>query len=796
MQDYVKLLLTAINQFNPDDMGTMDRLRDLVCWISDHEELKQDALIKSLLYTASMKMRVFGYNKLNGFKTDSAYDSDSINEISNQAVMNLYHSQAADDIVLDKTQKDIIETFQSLSPRRLLVSAPTSYGKTFLMREIVLLNRDRYNNILLVFPTVALLLENASIMSWFVEKYKLKYRIIKTVDSDCAEDGDKIFVFTPERALQLIASFPSIKIDFFFFDEVYKINEDYCGDETDENVDETEIKTALTSHEANFFDEDRGKTFRIALYLLSKRVEEYYLAGPNLGKDRFGFGMKRYLELNHIEVKEIPFEPTLRISVNAYNSKIEENVPTDFAPPDIKRSELAESGSNKNNKIKNVVSYINSKEYGQTLLYCTTPAKAIEYSNNLANNIGNANAFESYPDDFKQFIEHIKKEYDVNNCVSEWSLIKVLKNGFGMHHGKLPKYIQHEILEQFNAGVFKVMFCTSTIVEGVNTDAKNMIIINSSKGRKELSPFDIKNIKGRAGRYHHCFVGRVFYLDRKLHKIEESDSFVLDFVTYSDENISIIDLDNAVFDDLTPKNVALKIKRDALTRKYLLPNEVFIKNRTVSKEYQEKLLQKLMENEKYQIFKPLITHEENVENFLLFNWIAKILKIFLEAELIDDSTYRKFCAVAKCYYQNGLKGLLQYEINNYQNGNISSIDTAYSNAFKNLRGIIEHKIPKILSLFESILTFAALQKGDNPSKFSLSKVRKYYETGVKSSLGEALIEYGFPTDAIRRIEENHSDVCQMDFVTAKNYCRRYYKSISDLLDPYENKLFVKAMRTL
>ena len=365
-----------------------------------------------------------------------------------------------------------------------------------------------------------------------------------------------------------------------------------------------------------------------------------------------------------------------------------------------------------------------------------------------------------------------------------------------MHHGKLPKYIQHEILEQFNAGVFKVMFCTSTIVEGVNTDAKNMIIINSSKGRKELSPFDIKNIKGRAGRYHHCFVGRVFYLDRKLHKIEESDSFVLDFVTYSDENISIIDLDNAVFDDLTPKNVALKIKRDALTRKYLLPNEVFIKNRTVSKEYQEKLLQKLMENEKYQIFKPLITHEENVENFLLFNWIAKILKIFLEAELIDDSTYRKFCAVAKCYYQNGLKGLLQYEINNYQNGNISSIDTAYSNAFKNLRGIIEHKIPKILSLFESILTFAALQKGDNPSKFSLSKVRKYYETGVKSSLGEALIEYGFPTDAIRRIEENHSDVCQMDFVTAKNYCRRYYKSISDLLDPYENKLFVKAMRTL
>lgn len=45
--------------------------------------------------------------------------------------------------------------------KRMLVSAPTSYGKTFIMREILYLNRHRYKNILLVFPTVALLRENA-----------------------------------------------------------------------------------------------------------------------------------------------------------------------------------------------------------------------------------------------------------------------------------------------------------------------------------------------------------------------------------------------------------------------------------------------------------------------------------------------------------------------------------------------------------------------------------------------------------------------------------------------------------
>ena len=94
------------------------------------------------------------------------------------------------------------------------------------MREIVFLNKDRYNNILLVFPTVALLLENARMMSAFVSDNNLDYQIIKTVDSVVEDESKKIFVFTPERALQLIASFPDLKIDFFFFDEVYNAKHD------------------------------------------------------------------------------------------------------------------------------------------------------------------------------------------------------------------------------------------------------------------------------------------------------------------------------------------------------------------------------------------------------------------------------------------------------------------------------------------------------------------------------------------------------------------------------------------
>ena len=52
-------------------------------------------------------------------------------------------------------------------------------------------------------------------MSAFVSDNNLDYQIIKTVDSVVEDESKKIFVFTPERALQLIASFPDLKIDFF-----------------------------------------------------------------------------------------------------------------------------------------------------------------------------------------------------------------------------------------------------------------------------------------------------------------------------------------------------------------------------------------------------------------------------------------------------------------------------------------------------------------------------------------------------------------------------------------------------
>lgn len=794
MQDYISLLLQAINNYNADDEKSVNHLRDLVCWVSDNDALKKDSVIKELLYVASQKMRMFGYNALNHFSEYPGRNT-AISEMSNDAIKGLYRSQVNEQNLLDKTQKEVIDIFQSTVPHRLLVSAPTSYGKTFLMREIVFLNKNRYKKILLVFPTVALLLENAQEMTRFVKQHHLDYKIVKTVDDISDDDGPTIYVFTPERALQMISTYPNLSLDFFFFDEVYKIDEDYCADFLDEHGDhETDKKNNPPAPQcANFLDEDRGKTFRIALYLLSKIVDDFYLAGPNLNKTQFGEGLKRFIALNRITVKEILFEPTLRISVNAYNSYIKEQLP-DFVS-DSMRTALVSVSRKVNDRIQDLVSYINHNNYGKTLLYCTSPAKVVAYASKLSENYGVETISQNYPENFRQFIAHIKKEYDVGNHVEEWSLIQVLQHGFGMHHGKLPKYIQREILEQFNSGTFDVLFCTSTIVEGVNTDAQNMIILNSSKGNKKLTPFDIKNIKGRAGRYYHCFVGRVFYVHKELEKIEKTNSMSLDFATYSDKPLSSIDMDNADIGDLTAHNARLKRKRDAMTSAYFLPDNIFIQNRTISKEYQEQLLQTLMKPEEYAIFRPLLVHKIVVEAFLNYRWITKILTVIRNAGLIDDTTLKYYSAIANKYYNDGFKGLLQYEIEQYEKGRLKSIDKAYSESFKAVKDVLEHKIPKILSLFQSIISFVATQKGDDCSNFSLSSVRRYYETGVKSPLGEALIEYGFPTDAIRRIEKKYLPLLNLDVAEAKKYCRKYYHSIFNLLDVYEQELFIRAMKT-
>lgn len=791
MLDYVNLLLDAINKYNEDDVDSKNRLRDLVCIISENDSVKSDPLIKELLYTASHKMRIFGYNVQNGFYKQENINEKHISELQalyNQSIVNMYRSKVRNNNILDKSQKSIIDFYQSLDIKRMLISAPTSYGKTFIMREILYLNQEKYKNILLVFPTVALLRENALNMEELNQDKKMGYNVIKSIDREIDCQDRNIFVLTPERAMQLLAQYPNIEIDFFFYDEMYKIDEDYCNDETDDN-DEKKNSYA----ERTFLDEARAKTFRICLYLLSKRVKDYYLAGPNLKREKFGKGMQRYIAENNIQVKEIEFEPTKRIMVKAYNKVIDEDY-TNL--PYIEKPGIVKIHSKVNDRICDVVNYIEQKGYGATILYCTTPAKANEYATKLAeNHQGNVVKNER----FSEFIEHLKRNYNIDGSINEWSFVNVLEMGFGMHHGKMPKYIQKEILDLFNEGIFNLLFCTSTIVEGVNTNAKNMVVLNHSTGTKELTVFDFKNIIGRAGRYYHNFVGRYFLVDKELEKFEHTEDLTLNFVTYDDQELDPVDIDNSEYMDLSDINKNLKHKREEQFKEYLLTNDIYEKNRLIKREYQEILLRFLLNNNiLYNKFYRYLSYPDILMQFTTYHAMNTVLDIFEKSGLLDATIVRRYKAVSNTYCNEGFHGLLRYEIDNARGDKVKHkrIDKAYMDAFKTQKDIIEHKIPKILALFETIFSYASLLRRKTLDNFSLSKVSRFYETGVKSYIGEQLIEFGFPVDAIKRIEDNNLRLLSMDASASQKYILEHLEDIKQLLDSYERGLLDKALKSI
>ncbi|MVQ47074.1 hypothetical protein GCK47_15610 [Roseburia intestinalis] len=117
-------------------------------------------------------------------------------------------------------------------------------------------------------------------------------------------------------------------------------------------------------------------------------------------------------------------------------------------------------------------------------------------------------------------------------------------------------------------------------------------------------------------------------------------------------------------------------------------------------------------------------------------------------------------------------------------------------AFKTQKQIIEHKIPKMLALFETIFLYASLLRGKKLNNFSLSKVTRFFETGVKSYFGEQLVEFGFPVDAIRRIEDCNVRLVSMNADSSKKYIQEHLIDIEKVLDPYEKDLLSKALNSI
>lgn len=106
-----------------------------------------------------------------------------------------------------------------------------------------------------------------------------------------------------------------------------------------------------------------------------------------------------------------------------------------------------------------------------------------------------------------------------------WRVARALAGGIGVHHGQLPRAFGHYLVNAFDSGEVNFLICTSTMIEGVNTKAKNVIVYDHLHGKQNpLDLFTYNNIRGRSGRMHSHISGRVYLFkdepDAPLHEID------------------------------------------------------------------------------------------------------------------------------------------------------------------------------------------------------------------------------------------------------------------------------------
>lgn len=140
-----------------------------------------------------------------------------------------------------------------------------------------------------------------------------------------------------------------------------------------------------------------------------------------------------------------------------------------------------------------------------TLVYCQSPAKAAFVADSLMES-GRYPANPAVSD----AVDWLSKEFP-----KEWVFIRALGAGIGIHHGNIPRALQQFVVRAFEQGLISVIVCTSTIIEGVNTVAENVIIYDRRSGApvRTIDSFTFKNIAGRAGRMTRYFIGKVFVLE-------------------------------------------------------------------------------------------------------------------------------------------------------------------------------------------------------------------------------------------------------------------------------------------
>jgi superfamily II DNA/RNA helicase len=174
-----------------------------------------------------------------------------------------------------------------------------------------------------------------------------------------------------------------------------------------------------------------------------------------------------------------------------------------------------------------------------TIIFCSSPNKAAKAAMALIDagiNFGSEETTNA-------------AEWLASHYHAQWHVTKGLRNGIGVHHARIPRAIGQYIVRAFNSEKLRFLVCTSTLIEGVNTKARNVIILDNKINLTPIDFFTFNNIRGRSGRMgtgH--FIGHVYI-----------------FHDPPEDNLPLVDLPAFMQTDDTPESLLVQLDEDDLT---------------------------------------------------------------------------------------------------------------------------------------------------------------------------------------------------------------------------------------
>lgn len=409
------------------------------------------------------------------------YNRDIVEFIKEEVQRDYYCIPNSDESYFINTQKlayDRIKVNDYYS-----FSAPTSMGKTFLIRtyikECVLAGEQK--NFAVVVPSKALINEvsNSIVDDLNENLVKYKYKVIQTPTAIIKnEDCNYIMVYTQERLLQFLTMFNDIKLSHVFIDEAHKISD----------MDE---RSPFFYKCIDILEKDH---FGVKINFSCPNIPnpEVYLrtikSEGNKAYNRF-----RYSPVNQLKTI-IDITHNISYIYNDLNKEFDElkNGRTDF------------------NGLVQLVKIIG--EGKSNIVFCNSRKDATQWAIDYCNTIDEDF---STNQEIVELIKNIKEDIH-DKCYLTQTLLK----GVAYHVAYLPAQIKEKIENLYRKGIIKTIFCTSTLLEGVNFPADNLFIKLSCKDSwlKANQRASFKNLIGRVGRIDFNLFGNVFCISENANE--------------------------------------------------------------------------------------------------------------------------------------------------------------------------------------------------------------------------------------------------------------------------------------